>query len=164
MAPECRGHVILVADFTGDTAMFLRLTCCFALLMVTCFAAACTATQESSKQPEPRRNWTETEKADLAKGVHSLLKEQCYVCHGEAGKKVYGKIDFILDHDKLVKSDLVKLDKPEESELYTECEKGSMPRKFDENGKPKIKAPLSAQQNEMILNWIKAGAPKWDAK
>lgn len=129
------------------------------LFLLAALAAACAST--ASRAPQPRPSFTEAQKAELAEGVLKLLKERCAECHQAGAPKIYAKIDYILDHDKLVKSRWVKLDEPEYSGLYTECEDGSMPLKLNAEGKPKIKDPLPKAQVNMLLQWLQAGAPAW---
>ncbi len=129
------------------------------LLMLAVLCAACAST--GGEAPKPAPTFTEAQKAELAEGVFKLLKDRCAECHQAGAPKIYAKIDYMLDYEKLVKSRWVKLDAPERSALYTECEEGSMPLKLNADGKPKIKDPLPQAQVEMLLQWLQAGAPKW---
>jgi len=101
--------------------------------------------------------------AEAAGKVYTLLKDNCYSCHGEPGKKVYGErgqLNYILDHTKLVEK-LVNKDKPEDSKLYTECNDGSMPKLVDPTGKVRGSKKLPQADIDLLLTWIKAGAPAW---
>lgn len=131
------------------------------ICLLACLVFACESQQSTEGPKDPPKTYTEAEKAQLAADFNKLMKEQCAECHDYGAKKVYDKIDYLLDHDKLVKSKIVNLDKPEESTLYGEIEEGEMPRKFDESGKPKIKVKLAKEQADLVLNWLKAGAPAW---
>ena len=131
------------------------------ICLLACLVFACESQQTTEGPKDPPKTYTEAEKDQLAADFNKLMKEQCAECHDAGSKKVYAKIDCLLDHDKLVKSKIVNLDKPEESTLYGEIEEGEMPRKFDENGKPKIKVKLAKEQSDLVLNWLRAGAPAW---
>lgn len=131
------------------------------ICLLACLVFACESQQSTEGPKDPPKTYTEAEKAQLATDFNKLMKEQCAECHDYGAKKVYDKIDYLLDHDKLVRSKIVNLDKPEESTLYGEIEEGEMPRKFDESGKPKIKVKLAKEQADLVLNWLKAGAPAW---
>jgi RNA-binding protein YhbY len=131
------------------------------ICLLACLVFACESQQTSDGPKDPPKTYTEAEKAELASGVHKLFQDHCAECHDYGAKKVYDKIDYILDHDKLVKSKIVNLEQPEASELYEEIAEGEMPRKFDADGKPKIKVKLAKEQADLVLNWLKAGAPAW---
>lgn len=131
------------------------------LCLLACLVFACESTQTTEGPKDPPRTYTDAEKAQLAADFNKLMKEQCAECHDYGAKKVYDKIDYLLDHDKLVKSKIVNFEQPEASELYTEIEEGAMPRKFDADGKPRIKVKLPKEQADIVLNWIKAGGPNW---
>ena len=103
---------------------------------------------------------TAKEKTELAIQVHALLKENCYACHGDPNFKSMGKINYILDHKRLT-SKLVDLKEPEESDLYIEINEGSMPRVFDKETGKTSKKKLPQEKIDLVLDWIKAGAPAW---
>jgi hypothetical protein len=148
--------------YARTTGGFMRAKISIALLcLLACLVFACESAQTTEGPKEPPRTFTEAEKTRLAADFHKLMKEQCAECHDYGARKIYAKIDYLLDYDKLVKSKIVNLANPAQSELYEEVEEGGMPRKFDENGKPRIKVKLSNQQADIVLNWIKAGAPNW---
>ncbi len=127
------------------------------LLLCACAAALCTTLSQISAEPSDK------EKLEMANKVYVLLKDKCYSCHGEAGKKAMGKVDgdafsWVLDYDKLVATKLLAPN-DEESELYTSMKSGSMPR---EAGNTRKRVKLPQEDIDLVLNWIKAGAPKWD--
>ena len=64
--------------------------------------------------------------------------------------------------DELVKSDVIDLEQPEESEIYDLVASGNMPRKMNEAGKPKLRNPLPPAVADRLLEWIRAGAPRWE--
>jgi hypothetical protein len=103
---------------------------------------------------------TEKEMTELAVQVRALLKENCYACHGDPEFKSMGKINYILDH-KRVTSKLVDLKKPEESDLYIELNEGNMPRVFDKATGKTSRKKLPQEKIDLVLDWIKAGAPAW---
>ncbi len=131
------------------------------LCLVACLVFACESQQTTEGPKDPPKTYTEAEKAQLAADFKKLMQEQCAECHDYGAKKIYDKIDYLLDHEQLVKSKIVKLDNPEASELYTEIVEGEMPRKFDADGKPRVKVMLPKAQADLVLNWLKAGAPAW---
>ncbi len=127
------------------------------LLLCACAAALFTTLSQVSAEPSDK------EKLELANKVYALLKDKCYSCHGEAGKKAMGKVDgdafnWVLDYDKLVATRLLAAN-DEESELYTSMKTGSMPR---ETGNTRKRVKLPQEDIDLVLKWIQAGAPKWD--
>lgn len=128
-------------------------------LLAVCACAAVLFTTMSQISAAP----SEKEKLEMANKVYTLLKDKCYSCHGEAGKRAMGKVDgeafnWVLDYDKLVSTKLVAAN-DEESEIYTICKSGGMPRDV---ANPKKRVKLPQEDLDLMLNWIKAGAPKWD--
>ncbi|MBP9892858.1 MAG: hypothetical protein KBG84_13225 [Planctomycetes bacterium] len=127
------------------------------LALCACAAGLCMTLSQISAEPSDK------EKLELANQVYALLKDKCYSCHGEAGKKAMGKVDgdafnWVLDYDKLVATRLLAAN-DETSELYTSMKSGSMPRD-PSNTRKRMKLPQ--EDIDMVLKWIKAGAPKWD--
>lgn len=107
---------------------------------------------------------TDKEKSEMAAKVYALLKDKCASCHGADAKKVMGKkgtLNYILDYDKLISEKLIDTASPEKSALYEEISEGNMPRELDKEGKPKNKKKLAQAEIDLVLNWLKAGAPKW---
>jgi len=132
------------------------------LLPFTCALIAVALAFVSATAQGRRDTRKEKENAELALKVHDLLKQNCWGCHGEPGKRVFGQrggLNYMLDHEKLV-ARLVNKEKPEESTLYTEIAEGSMPRALVD-GRPRDGKKLPQADIDLVLNWIKAGAPPW---
>ncbi len=87
---------------------------------------------------------------DLGLRVHQLFEQRCYKCHGQPGERVGGGLDYILDFDRLRTSPLVDLANAEKSVLYDLVSTDYMPLRD---------TPLSAPEKDLILTWLKAGAP-----
>lgn len=94
-----------------------------------------------------------------------MLRSRCWGCHGEPGKRAYGEtgaVDWILDYDKLIDYSLVIPGKPGKSRLvYITAVEGKMPRAFDENGIPSLADSLTDAEQQVLIDWVKAGAPRW---
>ncbi|MEC7556794.1 MAG: SUMF1/EgtB/PvdO family nonheme iron enzyme, partial [Planctomycetota bacterium] len=84
----------------------------------------------------------------LAKQARAILKEHCFVCHGEDGA-AEGGLNFILDRQRLVGRKIILPKDPQKSKLFQQVKSGNMP-KGDE--------PLSAANIETLRKWIEAGA------
>lgn len=133
------------------TAMLLA-----GLTLALLFISGTSLAQRKREDPKAKEN------AELALKVHDMLKAQCWSCHGEPGKRVFGQrggLNYILDHEKLVDR-LVNKDKPEESALYREINDGSMPKVL-EGGRARDGKKLPQADIDNVLKWIKAGAPAW---
>jgi len=91
------------------------------------------------------------EGVQLAMRVQTILRTQCYRCHGQDGI-VEGGVNYITDLSKLVARKKVVPGKPEESRLWLRMEDGTMPPP-EEHPRP------SAQDLEVIRRWISLGAP-----
>ncbi|MBP9892606.1 MAG: PQQ-binding-like beta-propeller repeat protein [Planctomycetes bacterium] len=103
------------------------------------------------------------ESARKADQVYALLRERCYHCHSE-DHVAYGEdgdLTYLLKHDALVGSSLVDIKSPEKSLLYTTLNLGNMPRNFNSEGKPLLKGKLEQAHIDLVLSWIRSGAPKW---
>lgn len=124
--------------------------------------AACTSQRAYVVPPPTNTAYTDAERTELANTIRDAFKENCWGCHGEPGKEAFGDFDYVLDHEKLVRSDVIDLAKPEKSEIYDLVASGNMPRKMNEAGKPKLKNPLPPAVADKLLEWIRAGAPKWE--
>jgi hypothetical protein len=103
---------------------------------------------------------TPKEKAALARQVRMLLKDNCYRCHGDPEFKASGGVNYILNHKRVV-SKLVDLKDPDKSELYTIMNDGKMPRVQSETTGKFVNKKLPQEQVDLVLEWIKAGAPAW---
>lgn len=90
------------------------------------------------------------EAADLGLGVYKIFAARCFQCHGNPDIKPGGGMDYILDFTKLRSSRNLELTAPEKSVLYNYVQTGYMPM-----GEP----PLNPNEVELILEWIRAGAP-----
>lgn len=135
--------------------MLRKLAMSFAALAALCLTYGGTSPATAQAKAEP-------DKGKLAAQVQSLLKDNCYGCHGDPAKKAMGKIDYILDHSKLT-AKLVNTKKPEESSLYKVLNDGEMPRVFDPATRKAAGKKLPQEQIDLVLAWIKAGAPAWPA-
>jgi hypothetical protein len=133
-----------------------------ALLCVTALLCAALA---QDKQPADPAKAAEAETKALATQAYFVLRENCWPCHGEPGKKAYGEtvpLDWILDYDQLIKTKTVVPGSAKESRLiYIIAVEGKMPRRFDEHGRPGIEAELPEPDLQILIDWVKAGAPKW---
>ena len=112
---------------------------------------------------EPVPEHTEDEK--LAARAYTVLRDNCWGCHGEPGKEAFGEtapIDWILDYDKLIETMTVVPGSAGKSRLiYIIAVEGKMPREFDEDGLPSIESELPEGDLQTLIDWIKAGAPRW---
>jgi len=141
-----------------------------ALVAILGFACAVTialAQQAPEPAPEPKpaaKELSQAEKDALATRAYFVLRNRCWGCHGEPGKTAYGQtvpLDWILDYDKLVETKTVIPGKVKDSRLIYLTTLGKMPREFDENGKPSKEGELPEAEQEALIEWVKAGAPKW---
>jgi hypothetical protein len=136
------------------------------LLGLVAFLAACA----SGRLPAPRASLPEpaaetTEEDKLAARAYTVLRDNCWHCHGEPGKQAYGEtvpLDWILDYDMLIKTKTVIPGSAGKSRLvYIVAVEGKMPREFDEQGLPSIEGEMPEQDLQTLIDWIKAGAPRW---
>lgn len=107
---------------------------------------------------------TEEEKSALATKAYFILRNNCWSCHGEPGKEHYGEttpLDWILDYDKLIKHKIIVPGEAGKSRLIRIILTDDMPRALDEKGKPSKRTDLAEGELETLIEWIKAGAPKW---
>lgn len=127
--------------------------------------AAVLAACASDRLPAPRTKSPEPAVDPLAAQAYAVIRDNCWGCHGEPGKEAYGEfapIDWILDYDMLIENYMVIPGKPGKSRLvYIVAVEGKMPRKFDENGVPRLEGELSEEETQTLIDWIKAGAPRW---
>lgn len=138
-----------------------------AFLALACAVTIALAQDEPAPEPKPQpapKELTQAEKDALATRAYFVLRNRCWGCHGEPGKTAYGEtvaLDWILDYDKLVEAKLVIPGKVKESRLIYLTTLGKMPREFDENGKPSKEGELPEAEQKALIEWVKAGAPKW---
>ncbi len=91
------------------------------------------------------------EHAALPSRAHTILKANCYRCHGQEGA-VEGGLNFILDRDKLIARRKVLPGHAEKSPLYRRVAAGRMP--------PTGQSPRPSPADLIVLKrWIDAGAP-----
>lgn len=90
--------------------------------------------------------------SELAARGSQLVKERCYVCHGETFN---GSAQLnVLDPQALVEHEYVVMGSPDESGLWQRVESGDMPP--EDSGIP----PLNAEELKVLRDWIAAGAPQ----
>lgn len=143
-----------------------------ASLMAACASGRLPAPRAA--KPEPRVTDPEDEAIEpelssadelLANRAFEVIRDNCWGCHGEPGKKAYGEtapLDWILDYDKLIETKTVIPGNAGKSRLiYITGVMGKMPREFDEDGLPSIEGELSEQDLQSLIDWIKADAPRW---
>lgn len=138
--------------------------------------AAVLAACASERLPAPRAGLPETKSAVepapeptegelLAQRAYTVLRDNCWGCHGEPGKEAFGEtspLDWILDYDKLIETMTVIPGSVGKSRLiYIIAVEGKMPREFDEDGMPSIEGELSEQDLQTLIDWVKADAPRW---
>ncbi|MBZ0135730.1 MAG: hypothetical protein K8I27_05105 [Planctomycetes bacterium] len=137
------------------------------LLGLAAVLAACA----SGRLPAPRAELAPAgapappENDELAGRAYTVLRDNCWGCHGEPGKEAFGEtapIDWILDYDKLIETMTVVPGSAGKSRLiYVIAVEGKMPRKFDDDGLPSIEGELSEQDLQTLIDWVKADAPRW---
>ena len=118
---------------------------------------------EPAPDTEPAPQPTEDEL--LAASAYTVLKESCWDCHGNPDKEAFGEtapVDWILDYDKLIETKTVIPGSAGKSRLiYIIAVEGKMPREFDADGAPSIEGELNEQDLQTLIDWVKAGAPRW---
>lgn len=87
-----------------------------------------------------------------AADVRAILESRCYSCHGDGGA-AEGGVNYILSHQRLIKTGHIIPGEPNKSILYRQIVLDDMP-KDDE--------PLSDAEKKLIKDWISAGAPSFD--
>lgn len=141
------------------TAALLALACA-----VTIALAQDDPAPEPAPEPKPAKELSQAEKDALSTRAYFVLRNRCWGCHGEPGKTAYGEtvaLDWILDYEKLVAAKLVIPGKVKESRLIYLITLGKMPREFDAEGKPSKEGELPEAEQTALIEWVKAGAPKW---
>src|SRR5207248_6335038 len=93
-------------------------------------------------------------RAGLAARARAVLCAHCASCHGPAGKPK-GGFGHVLDRDRLVAGGQVVPGHSGESPLYRRVVEGEMP--------PGKRARPSPTELAVLRDWLKAGAPPWDA-
>jgi mono/diheme cytochrome c family protein len=91
----------------------------------------------------------------LAARAQAVLRAHCVSCHGPAGKPK-GGFGHVLDRDRLVAGGQVVPGRSGESSLYRRIVEGEMP--------PGKRARPSMAELAVLRDWVKAGAPPWDAR
>lgn len=87
-----------------------------------------------------------------AADVRAILESRCYSCHGDGGA-AEGGVNYILSHQRLIKTGHIIPGEPNKSILYRQIVLDDMP-KDDE--------PLSDAEKKLIKDWISTGAPSFD--
>ena len=97
---------------------------------------------------------------DLGEAALNIFNSRCIACHGTNATEPK-KFTMIDDLAKLRESQLVNLQVPEDSRLFTAVSEGDMPylTKAEKQAGKKEVEPLSAVETATILSWIRAGAP-----
>jgi hypothetical protein len=96
----------------------------------------------------------EPDKTDLARKAQSILKANCYHCHGQEGA-VEGGMNYILDLKTLVDRKKIVPGEPLKSKLYKRLVSEDNPMPPDEE-----KVRPSKDDIALIKRWIEAGAPE----
>ena len=86
--------------------------------------------------------------AELAKKARAILEQKCHACHGDGGS-ADGKLNYILDRNRLVKRRIIVAGRAVDSVLFRQVKTGTMP-KGDE--------PLSKAELDTLRKWIDGGA------
>lgn len=138
-----------------------------ALTLAACAGSRLSAPRASLPEPAPvaKPSPEPTEEEKLAARAYTVLRDNCWGCHGEPGKEAFGEtapIDWILDYDKLIETMTVVPGSAGKSRLiYIIAVEGKMPREFDEDGMPSIEGEMAGEDLQTLIDWIKAGAPRW---
>jgi hypothetical protein len=91
---------------------------------------------------------------DLGAEVRTVFSTKCTASHGADLAKPKGRFGYVLDLARVASNpEMVVPMRPDESELWELVKRGQMPPADSRTG------PLSAQQKELIREWIDAGAP-----
>ncbi|MCZ7608254.1 MAG: hypothetical protein M5U25_19860 [Planctomycetota bacterium] len=136
-----------------------------AALLAACAAERLPSARGAEPEPDPVVEPAPEPVNELAQRAYTVLRDNCWGCHGQPGKKAYGEttpLDWILDYDKLIETKTVVPGHPGKSRLiYITAVEGKMPRAFDEQGAPSIEVGLSDEDQQTLIDWIKEGAPRW---
>ena len=97
--------------------------------------------------------------AQLAADVQKLFAARCGACHKENGEEPESPY-FADNLAALNDGEMINLGKPEESTVYLKVLNAKMPKvtkRETTEGKPKV--PLTPDETQLVLEWIRAGAP-----
>lgn len=96
----------------------------------------------------------------LTASVQKLFAERCAECHSAKAIPDEETSPHFVDNLDILREENIDFTKPEESIVYTDVLKGSMPRTTAKQKAAGEKAKkLSPDECELVLNWIKATAP-----
>lgn len=90
----------------------------------------------------------------LAAKALTILKTNCYRCHGESGT-AEGGFNFVLDRDRMVARRMIRPGLPEKSRFIRRIEEGEMP---PENEKPRP----TPEDAHVLKQWVEQGAPSFN--
>ena len=128
-----------------------------------------TPVAEPEPEPEPEPDQPSgplsQRELDLANRAYTIIRENCWGCHGEPGRPAYGEtvpLDWILEYDRLLEHKLVIPNSAGKSRLIRITLLGDMPRAYDERGLPSKRALLDTDLIDELIEWINAGAPRWE--
>lgn len=93
--------------------------------------------------------------ANLAQRAQAILKSYCHRCHGQDGA-AKGGFEYVLDRTRLLAGGKVIPGRSGESDVYQQMRDGTMPP-------PGQKPRPSAEEVELVRQWIDAGAPAAEA-
>ncbi|WP_038164541.1 DUF4384 domain-containing protein [Verrucomicrobium sp. BvORR106] len=98
--------------------------------------------------------------SQLATEVQKLFSAKCGECH-KAGASQEESPHLVDDLASLDTADFINKAKPEESKLYDMLLRGKMPKTTRaEKAEGKRAAPLSPDETQLVLTWMKAGVPQ----
>lgn len=97
--------------------------------------------------------------AQLAASVQQLFEAKCGACHQAAAEQE--ESPHLVDNLAVLNDpEFINKDKPEDSKLYTMLVNGKMPKTTRaERAEGKKAKALSPDESQLVLAWIKAGAP-----
>jgi WD40 repeat protein len=105
---------------------------------------ACLASIQTSRAAD-------AEKTALAQKAQTILKANCYRCHGEEGA-VEGGFNYILDSSRLISRKKIIPGKGEDSPIFKRIVNGTMPPQ-------EVKQRPTEEDKVVLKKWIDAGAP-----
>ncbi len=113
---------------------------------------AITTTKQQQSSPQQKSS------DELAQKAKQVLSKSCFRCHGK-NQSEEGGFDFVLDYERLIATNFVRPNSPDNSPLLERMESRDDPMP------PEGEAPRpSAADMKDFEAWIKAGAPSFDAK